>query len=55
MQYTEFLVQRENRSEGAKRILLSEVPGFGVALHVFKIIISVKGKAAGTYCLLQST
>lgn len=54
MQYTTFLVQKRNRSGGAKRILLSEVRGFGVALLVFRIIISLKGKAAATYCLLQS-
>lgn len=35
MQYTAFLPQEQNRSEGAKRVLLSEVPGFGVALLFF--------------------
>lgn len=55
MQYTAFLVQKQNRSEGAKRILLSEVLGFGVVLLFFRIIISLKGEAAAAYCLLQST
>lgn len=55
MQYTAFLVQKWDRSKGAKRILLSEVSGFVVALLFFRIIVSLKGKAAATYCFLQST